>query len=186
VKLARPLAAFVVFVALAPGANAQHVLVDKSAIEFTMKQMGVRFDGRFRKWTADVVFLPHQLAASKAVFDVDLASIDLASAESEREAQGPLWFDTAKFPVAHFASTAIRDLGGGRYAIAGKLSLKGATRDVTIPVAVKTGADGQRIAEVTFPVHRLDYRIGEGEWADTATVDNDVVVHARIALGTSP
>jgi len=183
---AKSLVAMLALIALAAGARAQGVLVDKSEIAFTMKQMGVKFDGRFRKWKADVVFEPQQLATSKAVFDVDLASIDLASSESEQEAKGPLWFDTAKFPVAHFASTVIRDLGGGRYEIAGKLSLKGATHDVTIPVAVKTGADGLRMAEARFPIRRLDYRIGQGEWADTAIVDNDVVVRARIALGTSP
>jgi polyisoprenoid-binding protein YceI len=161
----KSLVAMLALIALAAGARAQGVLVDKSEIAFTMKQMGVKFDGRFRKWKADVVFEPQQLATSKAVFDVDLASIDLASSESEQEAKGPLWFDTAKFPVAHFASTVIRDLGGGRYEIAGKLL---------------------RMAEARFPIRRLDYRIGQGEWADTAIVDNDVVVRARIALGTSP
>ena len=98
---------------------------------------------------------------------MDLASLDLASAESEAEARGPLWFDTAKFPVAHFASTSIRSLGGDRYEVAGKLSLKGITRDCVVPIAVKADAAGNRIAEGTFSLKRLEYKIGEGEWADT-------------------
>ena len=176
------LVALLALVALATAAREQGVLVDKSEIAFTMKQMGVKFDGRFRKWKADVVLEPQKLAASKAVFDVDLASIDLASAESESEAQGRLWFDSARFPVAHFASTAIRDLGGGRYEIAGKLSIKGITRDCVVPVTVKTDAAGNRVAEGSFAIRRLDYKIGEGEWADTGTVDNDVLVHVRLVL----
>ncbi|HET9749832.1 MAG TPA: YceI family protein [Casimicrobiaceae bacterium] len=178
----RPLVAMLALVALAAGARAQGVIVDKSEIAFTMKQMGVKFDGRFRKWKADVVFKPQQLAASKAVFDIDLASIDLASAESEGEAQSELWFDSARFPTAHFASTAIRDLGGGRYEIAGKLSIKGITRDCVVPVTMKTDAAGNRVAEGSFAIRRLDYRIGEGEWADTGTVDNDVLVRVRLVL----
>lgn len=162
--------------------QAQGVAVDKSEIGFTLTQMGVRFDGRFRNWKADVVFRPQALAQSKAVFDVDLASVDLASAESESEAKGPLWFDTAKFPVAHFASTAIRDVGGARYEIAGKLTMKGITRDCVVPVVVKDQANGGRVAEGSFALRRLDYRIGEGEWADTGMVDNAVIVHVRIAL----
>jgi polyisoprenoid-binding protein YceI len=182
VRVVGSLVALLALVALATAARAQGVLVDKSEIAFTMKQMGVKFDGRFRKWKADVVFDPQKLAASKAVFDVDLASIDLASAESESEAQGRLWFDSARFPVAHFSSTAIRDLGGGRYEIAGKLSIKGITRDCVVPVTVKTDAAGNRVAEGSFAIRRLDYKIGEGEWADTGTVDNDVLVHVRLVL----
>jgi polyisoprenoid-binding protein YceI len=63
----------------APVASAQDVLVDKSEIRFVAKQLGVNVDGRFRKWKANVVFLPADLAKSKAEFDIDLASIDLAS-----------------------------------------------------------------------------------------------------------
>jgi polyisoprenoid-binding protein YceI len=173
----------VVLLVFVTDAGAQGVVVDKSEIGFTVKQMGVKFDGRFRKWKADVAFNPQALAQSKAVFDVDLASIDLASAESEAEARDKPWFDTAKFPVAHFASTSIRDAGGGRYEIAGKLTLKGMTRDCVVPVVVKDEG-GHRTAEGVFAIRRLDYKIGEGEWADTDVVDNDVVVHVRIVLAT--
>lgn len=179
-RAARVVAVLLVFMA---GAGAQGVVVDKSEIGFTVKQMGVKFDGRFRKWKADVVFNPQALSQSKTVFDVDLASIDLASSESEAEARDKLWFDTAKFPVAHFASTSIRDAGGGRYEIAGKLTIKGMTRDCVVPVVVKDEG-GRRTAEGNFAIRRLDYKIGEGEWADTDVVDNDVVVHVRIVLAT--
>jgi polyisoprenoid-binding protein YceI len=163
-------------------AHGEGVIADKSEIGLTMKQMGVKFDGRFRKWRADIVFQPKALAASKAVLDVDLGSIDLASDESDAEARGPLWFDTMKFPVAHFASASIRDVGGNRYEVAGKLTLKGITRDCTVPITVRTDAAGNRIAEGTFAIRRLDYKVGEGEWADTATVDNDILVHVRMTL----
>jgi polyisoprenoid-binding protein YceI len=163
-------------------ARAAGVLVDKSEIAFTMKQMGVKFDGRFRKWTADVVFQPQALGNSRADVDVDLASVDLASAESEAEAKGPLWFNAGKFPVAHFASTSVTEVGGNRYEIAGKLSLKGITRECRVPIVVRADAAGNRIAEGSFSLKRLDYKIGEGEWSDTDTVANDIVVRFRMVL----
>ena len=54
----------------------------------------VEADGRqrrrpLRKWTANIVFLPADLAKSSASFDIELASIDLASADSESEVKGP-------------------------------------------------------------------------------------------------
>ncbi len=167
---------------LAPtGANAEAVVPGKSEIAFTVNQMGANFDGRFKAWKADVVFQPAALDKAKAIIDVDLASLDLASTDSEEEARGPLWFNTAKFPVAHFASTSFRNLGGDRYEIAGKLSLKGVTRELTIPIVVKPDA-GNRVAEGTFSLKRLEYRIGEGEWADPGTVADDIRVRVRIVL----
>ena len=161
---------------------AQGVLIDKSEIRFVSKQMGVKAEGRFRKWKANVVFSPGALATSKAEFDIDLASIDLASSESEAEARGQVWFDTAKFSVAHFVSTSIKDRGGDRYDIAGQLTMKGITRDCLVPVAIKSEAAGNRVAEGSFVVKRLDYKIGEGLWADTDTVANEVNVVVRMVL----
>jgi len=163
-------------------ALADTVVPGKSEIAFTMKQMGVNFDGRFKAWKADIVFKPAALDQSKATIDIDLASLDLASADSEAEARDPLWFNTSKFPVAHFASTSFKSLGGDRYEVSGKLALKGITRDCVVPIAVKADAAGNRVAEGAFLLKRLEYKIGEGEWADTATVADDIRVRVRIVL----
>ena len=181
--LLRSIVACVGILLLAEGqACAQGVLVDKSEIRFMAKQMGVNVEGRFRKWKANVVFLPNVLQNSKAEFDIDLASIDLASEDSETEIKGAPWFDTAKFPVARFTSTSIKDLGGDKFEVAGRLSLKGNTRDCVVPIAIRKDAAGNRVAEGSFSLKRLDYKIGEGLWADTNTVADDVIVRIRMVL----
>jgi len=171
--------------AFAASVRADGVLVDKSEIRFVTKQMGVNFEGRFRKWRANVVFLPNDLAKSKAEFDIDLGSIDLESDDSESEVKGPLWFDMAKFPVAHFASASMKSVGGDKLEIAGPLTIKGVTKGIVVPVALKKDASGNQVAEGTFSVKRLDYGIGLGLWSDTATVANDVVVKIRIVLAAA-
>ena len=163
-------------------ASAQGVLVDKSEIRFTSKQMGVNVDGRFRKWTANVVFLPADLAKSSAAFDIDIASIDLASADSENEIKDKVWFDTAKFPIAHFASTSLKDVGGGKYEVAGTLSMKGVSKSTVVPISISKDAAGNTVADGTFTIKRLDFKLGEGEWADTSTVANEVQVKFRMVL----
>jgi len=163
-------------------AAAQGVLIDKSEIRFVSKQMGVNVEGRFRKWKANVVFLPKELAKSKADIDIDLTSIDLASEESEAEVKRPKWFDTARFPAARFVSSAIRSLGGDRYEVAGALTIKGITHDAVVPIALKKDAAGNSVADGSFTIKRLDYNIGEGEWADPDTVANEVTVRIRMVL----
>jgi polyisoprenoid-binding protein YceI len=175
-----PLAAMLM--AASGGATAQGVLIDRSEIRFVSKQMGANVEGRFRRWKAHVDFRPTELAKSRVEFEIELASIDLASEESEAEAMRALWFDAGRFPVARFVSTGIRDLGGERYEIAGALSLKGITKDLAVPVTLKKDPAGNRVAEGQFTVKRLDFKVGEGLWADVDTVANDVLVRLRMVL----
>jgi polyisoprenoid-binding protein YceI len=163
-------------------AGAQGVLIDKSEIRFITRQMGANVDGRFRRWKANIVFVPKDLGRSKADFDIELGSVDLASDELEAEIKRASWFDTAKFPVAHFASSAIRDLGGDKYEIVGQLTIKGITHDAVVPITLKKDASGNSVAEGNFTLKRLDYKIGEGQWADPETVANDVIVRVRMVL----
>ena len=166
----------------AGAAQAQGVLVDKSEIRFLGKQLGVNVEGRFRTFKPNVVFLPNDLAKSKADIDVDLASIDLASDDSEKEIKDKLWFDTSRFPVARFASTSIKSTGPDKYEVAGTLSLKGASLPLTMPFTTRKDAAGNTVAEGAFTLKRLDFKIGEGAWADTGTVANEVVVRVRMVL----
>jgi polyisoprenoid-binding protein YceI len=163
-------------------AGAQGVLIDRSEIRFLSKQMGANVEGRFRKWKANIAFLPKDPGASKAEFEIDLASVDLASDEAEAEIKGPLWFDTAHYPLAKFVSMAIRGVGADKYEVAGALSIKGITRDIVVPVAVKKDAMGNSVAQGEFVFKRLDFKVGEGQWANTATVGDEVVVRFRMVL----
>lgn len=167
-------------------AGAQGVLVDRSEIRFVSKQMGVNVQGRFRKWKANIAFDPKDLAHAKADIDIDLGSIDLASEDSEAEVRGKVWFDTARFPSARFVSSAIRVAGPDRYEVAGALTIKGITRDAVVPIALTRDAAGNGVAEGTFAVKRLEFHVGEGEWADPSTVANDVQVRVRMVLSPQP
>jgi polyisoprenoid-binding protein YceI len=164
-------------------AFAQAVAYDRSEIRFVSKQMRVEVEGRFRRWKADVDFRPGDPARSHANFEVDLASIDLASEESEAEVRKPEWFDAAKFPVATFRSSSVRALGGDRFEVAGKLAMKGVTRDLVVPVEARKDGNGNTVAEARFAVKRLPYRIGDGPWSDPSVVADDVTVRARIVVG---
>jgi len=70
--------------------------------------------------------------------------------------------------------------------VRGKLSIKGSSQDAVVPVAV-TQAGANSTASGAFMIKRLDFKIGEGEWADTGMVANDVQVKFKLALtGLAP
>ena len=164
------------------GASARGVLIDKSEIRFGARQQGKNVEGRFRKWKANVDFRPGDLPGSSAGFEIDLASMDLPSEDSESEICGPFWFDIAKFPMAKFASSELRDLRGDRYEIAGTLALNGIAKDVVVPVKLKKDAAGNSVAEGDITVRRSEYSVGDRMCADLDAIANEVTLHVRMVL----
>ena len=162
------------------------VIPAQSEIDFTIKQMGVSVDGKFAKWSADIAFDPKKPETGKVAFTIDTASATFGSPEVDSEVPKPAWFNVAKFPTATFASTAIKASGAGKFAVQGKLSIKGTSKDVTVPVALAQSG-GVTTATGQFAIKRNEFKIGEGEWADTSQLADDVIVKFRIALsGVGP
>ena len=171
---------------LAGPALAQQVVPAQSEISFVSRQMGVPVEGKFKQWTAQIAFDPKNAAAGKVGFTIQTGSASFGSPETDAEVPKAPWFNVAKFPTASFASSAIKPLGGGRFEVAGTLSIKGSSQPVVVPVTViQSGASST--ASGSFTIKRLDFKIGEGEWADTSMVANDVTVKFKLALtGMAP
>ena len=166
----------------APAALAQQKLIpQQSEIAFTTKQMGVPVEGKFRKFDAQLAFDPKRPEAGKVSIAIDAASASFGIADTDAELPKPAWFGAAKFPQATFQSTAIKAAGPSRFDVAGRLSVKGNSRDVVVPVTLAQ-AGGATRATGTFTIRRLDFKVGEGEWTDTSLVANDVVVKFSLAF----
>jgi polyisoprenoid-binding protein YceI len=178
------LARTVSVVALAAGAafatNAS-VAADaaKNTVTAVFKQMNVPVEGRFNHFAADVHFDPANVAGSSAKLDVDVASFDIGAPEYNKEVAGDEWFDAAHFPHATFVSTQIKPGANGAFTVTGKLTIKGKTTDVVVPVQYhKDGAN--QVFDGTLPIKRLTYNIGTGEWKDTSVVADDVQIKFHI------
>lgn len=164
-----------------PAAAQQKIIPAQSSIRFVTKQMGVPVEGQFKRFDATVAFDPAKAEATKAEFEVDLASIDLGNAEGETEAKRKGWLDIAGFPKARFTAAAVKALGGGKFEARGPLTIKGITREIAAPFSlVESG--GARVVEGQFALKRLQFKIGEGAWSDTDTVADEVLVRFRFAL----
>ena len=175
---------FVLMVLLAvpaTGAAAQSVDYVKSQVTFAGKQMGVPTEGRFKKYTANIAFDTKKPAASKIDVEIDLSSVDTGASETDTEVKKPSWFNIAAFPTAKFTATAVRQVSPGNYEAAGKLSIKGISQDVRIPFTARS-AGGVTTFEGGFILLRLQFKVGEGVWADTDTVANEVQVRFRMVV----
>ena len=157
-----------------------------SEIGFTTKQMGVPVDGKFGKFSAQIALDPKKPETGSVAFVIDTGSARFGSAELDAEVPKTTWLNVPKFPQATFQSSAVKAAGPGKFEVAGKLSIKGSVRDVVVPVAVTQSA-GTSTASGAFTIKRLDFKVGEAEWADTSMLANDIQVRFKLVLtGLAP
>ena len=155
----------------------------KSFIRFVSKQMNVPVEGQFKRFDATVAFDPAKPEATKAEFEVDLGSIDLGNEEGETEAKRKVWLNVDAFPKARFVAESVKLTAPGKYVATGPLTIKGISQPVTAPFTLSDAA-GVRTVEGQFTMKRLPFKIGEGPWADTDTVADEVLVRFRFTLPT--
>jgi len=176
----KSLAAAALIVLTQPGFAASLDLAH-SQIGFTLKQMNVPMEGRFKHFSGNVSLDLKKVAASKADITINIASISLPTPDSTAETQKKDWFNTAQYPTARFVTSSIKPLGNNRFQFSGKLTIKGVTRDVSAPFSARQQG-ALTLVDGVLPISRLAYKIGEGEWADTDTVADQVQIKFHIAI----
>lgn len=149
-----------------------------STLSFTYQQFTSRVYGTFSRFEGTLDFDTSNPSAASAGLTIELDSIDAGSRDANEELKKPAWFDTLNSPVATFASTAVKALGDHRYLFTGTLTLRGITQVVEVPVLLKADRaigifDGQ------LTLKRSDFKIGEGEFADTVVSDD---IHIRFRM----
>lgn len=161
------------------------LIPDRSYIQFSSKQMGVPVEGRFNKYTVAIQFDPAKPEAGRAQIEIDLIGTDAGSPDANDEVKTKPWFNLKEFPTARFVSESVRALGGNRYEAKGKLSIKSQTQDAVVPFTYKTeGANA--VIEGSFPILRTRFGVGDGPWADTSVVADEVPLKFRFTLAPKP
>jgi polyisoprenoid-binding protein YceI len=151
-----------------------------STLGFTSNFQGSSFDGRFNQWTAAISYDPAKLASSKFDVTVDLASAKTGDNDRDSALPGQDFFDVAKYPKAHFVTTAFHQQGSQVIAD-GMLTLRGVTKPVSLSVVFKPQGHGATL-DVSGTMKRLDFGVGGGQYADTSVIGPDVKVTAHLVL----
>lgn len=163
---------------LAEAVEYKQVNATASTLSFTYNQFSSRVYGTFSQFEGTLDFDTANPSAAHAGLTIQLDSIDAGSSDANEELKKPAWFDTANSPVATFESTAVKALGDNRYSITGKLTLRGITRTVAVPVLLKA-ENTIGIFDGQLTLKRSDFKIGEGEFADTV-VSDDINIRFRM------
>lgn len=152
-----------------------------STLTFTNSYQNVQYTGQFKRFTAKIDYDPADLAHAKFDVSVDITSLDTRNAERDHAALGADFFDTAKFPRAHFVTSAFHEAARGKVVADGTLTLRGVSKPVELEVRFAPHGNSATL-DVTAQLNRLDFGIGTGQWADPSLIGNGVTVHGHLVL----
>ncbi|MFC0845922.1 MULTISPECIES: YceI family protein [Streptomyces] len=110
-----------------------------SSIGFTVRHaMVTNVRGSFTEHEGTLTLDGTDPAASAAVIDVKIASVDTGIGDRDNHLRSGDFFDAEQFPLMTFRSTEAQQLGGDKYRIVGDLTIK----DVTKPLAIDLEFNG--------------------------------------------
>ncbi|MGA7276469.1 MAG: YceI family protein [Desulfocapsaceae bacterium] len=165
--------------------------IDKAhaAIYFSIDHIFSKVRGHFNEFEAQINFDPADLAGSSFIFDITVDSIDTNISKRDKHLISADFFDAGTFPKMRFESKAISDAGGGIYNVAGTLTIKDKSYDLTLPlqlVGIKEhpAKKGTEVAGFngTVTIDRLAHGVGTGKFYDMGVVGKDVEIFVSIEV----
>ena len=150
-----------------------------STLGFATAWGGSAIEGRFDRWTADILFSPEALDKSKVSVSIDLASAVSGDSQRDESMQGADWFDSASHAKATFTATRFEKTGENRYVAIGTLSLRGVSKPQRLPFTLKIEGDKARVSGVTT-LDRTAFGVGQGEWKSTDQIPAEVKVSVNL------
>ena len=152
-----------------------------SSLTFTFDQAGAASKGSFKQFSTELAYDEKSPAAGSLNVKMQIASIDTQDQERNDMLVSADLFDAPKFPTAQYtASWFSRTAAGGLEAV-GKLTLRGVTRDLRLPLKIVPTAAGLELSGATA-IKRLDYGVGQGDWKSTEGVADEVKIQYKVAL----
>ena len=140
------------------------VIREASTIELAVRALGGSHHGRFEDWRGDIAFDPAAPERTRATVVVQAASLKMRSGVLTRRATGPGMLDAGRHPVIRFDLRSLEPVGGVRYSARADITMKGRTRHVSFPLALRVTGDRAHLAGA-FTLDRTEFGIGTtGAW----------------------
>jgi len=158
-------------------------------INFSVKHFFTPVTGTFRDYQVDFQFDRENPENSSMKVTIDVASVDTNNERRDNHLRSGDFFNAAEFPQMTFESTSVKKVSGNQFVATGKLTIKGITQEIDLPITVLGTTDLPpqmqemmggitQIAsfEASTTLDRRDFEVGVANWAQTMIVSGDVVV----------
>jgi len=146
-------------------------------LEFSGTQAGAKFTGAFGKFRVKLDFDPANPAQGSLDVTVETGSVNTQDAERDEVLRSPDFFWVEKYPEATYhAARFERD--GSSWRVPGELAVRGAKKPVPVVFTLTPAAGGSAMKGSAS----LAFGLGQGDWASTEWVGDDVEIRFDLKL----
>jgi polyisoprenoid-binding protein YceI len=130
---------------------------EASELRFHATSRLANADGRFSRFDGEVLADPADLSTARVSMKVEAASIDTGIRRRDNHLRSEDFLHVDRFPAITFQSTRV-EVSGRRLVLTGRLTLRGVTKEVAVPMDVAVTGD-QLEARGQLDINRGDYGI---------------------------
>ncbi len=179
-------------VAATPVFAAETYVVDKTHSDaiFTIRHLMSRVTGRFDDVAGTINIDRAKPENSSVEFTIQTTSIDTNDEGRDKHLRSPDFFDAEKNPTITFKSSKMKSTGKDTYDVTGQFTMRGVTKEITIPVTVlgemKDGRGQPKIGfETSTTLNRKDYGVSWNRALDAGgyILADDVKVTITLEAG---
>jgi polyisoprenoid-binding protein YceI len=162
-------------------------------VQFTAKHFFTPVTGTFGDYSIKLEYDPRFPERSTVEAQIAVASINTGSTKRDDHLRSGDFFEAQSHPNITFRSTSVRSAGEGKLIAKGPLTIKGATREVELPITilgVQSIPEDMRpmmggVREIAsfktaITVDRRDFGVGVGDWAAAMVVGKDVQIQITL------
>ncbi|MDX1776316.1 MAG: YceI family protein [Desulfobulbales bacterium] len=156
---------------------------------FDVKHTYATVRGQFKEFSGDVYFNPENVDNNRFDFVIKVDSVDTGVGKRDMHLRSPDFFDAVKYPLITFKSTRISRTADNKYSVAGTLTIKDVSRDVTLEFIYHGQKEnplkpGEIVAglDTRLTIDRLEYHVGGGKFYNMGVVAKDVDILLTLEL----
>ena len=156
------------------------IVPNESELTFTGTQNGAPVTGSFKQFTGTILFDPNDLKNSSIDIVVDINSVITSYAELKDTLLTSDWFNAKNFPKAEFKSTQIDKLNDKEFEAKGILTIRDKSQPVVLTFTESEPGPNKAVASGSTSIKRTAFGVGQGEWAGTDQVKDDVKINFKV------
>ena len=167
---------FLNFVSVLAFAKVQEwqIIPNESRLTFSGIQNGAPVSGEFTKFTGHIFFDRTQLNENNVEIHVDMNSLKTAYTDLTDTLKTAEWFNISLFPQAIFKASHFTKIGDKTYEAQGTLTLRNQSHPLILKF-VEEKSDNKRVKiSGNGTVKRTLFGVGQGEWASTNEIKDEV------------
>jgi polyisoprenoid-binding protein YceI len=107
-----------------------------SFVAFTVEHFTVAFARGIASGPTGTITVADDPLSSSVQASIDVSTLTTASKARDEKILGPDVLDAERYPTIDFASTGLREVAPGKYALDGDLTIHGITRPATLDLTV--------------------------------------------------